>query len=249
MPGSSWTGETSLKILRDKRLVDMMIMGHRGAKALEPENTLLSIRRAMEIGVDAVEIDVHLTKDKEVVVIHDSTVDRTTNGKGPVGSYTLEEVKKLDAGKGERIPTLEEVIGLVRGRMKLIIELKEVGIEDKVVGLINKHSLCGSAYVISFWHMAVKRVKEMDSRIRTGVLLVGCPVDTCIARSASADALVMNYAFVNKEFVYKAHQESLKVFIWNIDDPNMLKPYVDMGVDGIGSNDPRILVEYFRSAQ
>jgi len=227
----------------------MMIMGHRGAKALEPENTLLSIRRAMEIGVDAVEIDVHLTKDKEVVVIHDSTVDRTTNGKGPVGSYTLEEVKKLDAGKGERIPTLEEVIGLVRGRMKLIIELKEVGIEDKVVGLINKHSLCGSAYVISFWHMAVKRVKEMDSRIRTGVLLVGCPVDTCIARSASADALVMNYAFVNKEFVYKAHQESLKVFIWNIDDPNMLKPYVDMGVDGIGSNDPRILVEYFRSAQ
>ncbi|MDP2798887.1 MAG: glycerophosphodiester phosphodiesterase family protein, partial [Deltaproteobacteria bacterium] len=93
MPGSSRTGETSLKILRGERLVDMMIMGHRGAKALEPENTLLSIRRAMDIGVDAVEIDVHLTKDKEVVVIHDSTVDRTTNGKGPIGSYTLEEIK------------------------------------------------------------------------------------------------------------------------------------------------------------
>lgn len=221
-------------------------MGHRGAKALEPENTLLSIKRAMEIGVDAVEIDVHLTKDKEVVVIHDSTVDRTTNGKGPVGNYTLKEIKKLDAGKGGKIPTLEEVIDLVKGRVKLIVELKEEGVEDKVVELIKRHGLHGSAYVISFWHMAVKRIKEMDSRIKTGVLLVGCPVDACIARSASADALVMNYAFVNGEFVEKAHQEGLKVFIWNIDDPDMLKSYVDMEVDGIGSNDPRILVEYFK---
>ncbi len=226
----------------------MMLMGHRGAKALEPENTLLSIKRAIEIGVDAVEIDVHLTRDKEVVIIHDTTVDRTTNGSGLVGNYILEEIKKLDAGKGEKIPTLEEVIGLVKGRVRLIIELKEEGMEDKVVELIRRHGLHDSAYVISFWHMAVKRVKEMDSRIKTGVLLVGCPVDACIARSASAEALVMNYAFVNKELVQLAHQDSLKVFIWNIDDPAMLKPYVDMGVDGIGSNDPRILVDYFRSA-
>lgn len=225
----------------------MMIMGHRGAKALEPENTLLSIRRAMEIGVDAVEIDVHLTKDKEVVVIHDSTVDRTTNGKGPIGSYTLEEIKKLDAGKGEKIPTLEEVIEFVKDKVRLIIELKEEGTEDKVVELIKRYNMFASAYIISFWHMLVKKIKEMESRIKTGVLLVGCPVDTCMARSASADALVMNYAFVNKELVDKAHQEGLKVFIWNIDDRDMLKPYVDMGVDGIGSNDPRILVEYFKS--
>ncbi|TSA11512.1 MAG: glycerophosphodiester phosphodiesterase [Deltaproteobacteria bacterium] len=225
----------------------MMIMGHRGAKALEPENTLLSIRRAMEIGVDAVEIDVYLTKDKEVVIIHDSTVDRTTNGKGPIGSYTLEEIKKLDAGKGEKIPTLEEVIEFVKDKVRLIIELKEEGTEDKVVELIKRYNMFDSAYIISFWHMLVKKIKEMDSRIKTGVLLVGCPVDACMARSASADALVMNYAFVNKELVDKAHQEGLKVFIWNIDDWDMLRPYVDMGVDGIGSNDPRILVEYFKS--
>jgi len=223
----------------------MMIMGHRGAKALEPENTLLSIRRAIEIGVDAVEIDVHLTKDKEVVIIHDSTVDRTTNGKGPVGSYTLEQIKKLDAGKGEKIPTLKEVIEFVKDKVRLIIELKEEGTEDKVVELIKGYNMFDSAYIISFWHMLVKKIKEMDNRIKTGVLLVGCPVDTCIARSASADALVMNYAFVSKGLVDKAHQEGLKVFIWNIDDRDMLKPYVDMGVDGIGSNDPRILVEYF----
>ena len=224
----------------------MMIMGHRGAAALEPENTLLSIARAMEIGVDAVEIDVRLTKDKEIVVIHDPTVDRTTNGTGPVSSYALKEMKKLDAGKGETIPTLDEVIDLIGNKVRLVIELKEEGTERRVVELIKRNNLDDNVYVISFWHSLVKTVKKMDSRIRTGVLLVGCPVDACIATQASANALVMKYTFVNRNFVEMAHKEDLKVFIWNIDDPQLLKPYADMRVDGIGSNDPRVLVGYFK---
>jgi len=224
----------------------MMIMGHRGAAALEPENTLLSIARAIEIGVDAVEIDVRLSKDKELVVIHDSSVDRTTNGTGPVGSYTLEEIKKLDAGKGERIPTLQEAIDLIGNRVRPVIELKEEGIEKRVVELIKKNGFEDNVYVISFWHEVVKAAKEMDNRIKTGILLVGCPVDACIATRAYANALVMKYNFVNRKFVEIAHEEGLKVFIWNIDDQHLLRPYVDIGVDGIGSNDPRVLVEYFR---
>jgi len=224
----------------------MMIMGHRGAAALEPENTLLSIERAMEIGVDAVEIDVRLSKDKEIVVIHDSTVDRTTNGTGPVSGYALKEMKKLDAGKGETIPTLDEVIDLIGNKVRLVIELKEEGTERRVVELIKRNNLDDKVYVISFWHSLVKTVKKMDSRIKTGVLLVGCPVDACIATQASANALVMKYTFVNRKFVEIAHKEGLKVFIWNIDDPQLLKPYADMRVDGIGSNDPRVLVEYFK---
>ena len=224
----------------------MMIMVHRGAAALEPENTLLSIARAMEIGVDAVEIDVRLSKDKEMIVIHDSTVDRTTNGTGPVSSYALKEIKKLDAGKGETIPTLDEVIGLIGNKVQLVIELKEEGTERKVVELIKRNNLEDNVYVISFWHRLVRMVKEMDSCIKTGVLLVGCPVDACVATHASSDALVMKYTFVNRKFVEIAHKEGLKVFIWNIDDRDLLKPYADMRVDGIGSNDPRVLVEYFR---
>jgi glycerophosphoryl diester phosphodiesterase len=227
----------------------MMLMGHRGAAALEPENTLRSIELALEIGVSAVEIDVHLTRDKELAVIHDSTLDRTTNGTGPVSSYTLSEIKKFDVGKGETIPSLQEVIDLVRGRARLIVELKEEGTEQGVVTLIRKNNLHDSVYVISFWHKLVKRVKEMDSRIKTGVLLVGCPVDACLARSVSADALVMNYAFVNGELVEAAHRQGVKVFIWNIDYPDLLKPYAEMQVDGIGSNDPRILVNYFLKRQ
>jgi glycerophosphoryl diester phosphodiesterase len=224
----------------------MIIMGHRGAAALEPENTLLSISRAMEIGVDAVEVDVHLTKDKDLVVIHDPTVDRTTNGTGPVRSHSLRELKKLDAGKGERIPTLQEVIDLIDRRVKLVIELKEEGAERQVVELIDHNNLYDHVYVISFWHRLARTVKEMDKRIKTGVLLVGCPVDVSVAVQASADALVMRYTFVDRQFVEMAHKRDLKVIIWNIDDPNLIKPYADMGVDGIGSNDPRVLFDYFR---
>jgi glycerophosphoryl diester phosphodiesterase len=136
----------------------MIIIGHRGAAALEPENTLLSIKRAMDIGVDAVEIDVHLSKDKDLVVIHDATVDRTTNGKGPVSSYTVQEIKRLDAGKGETIPTLQEVIDLIDKRVLLIIELKEEGTERSVVDLVVRNNLFDKACVISFWHRLVKTV-------------------------------------------------------------------------------------------
>jgi len=222
-----------------------MIMGHRGAAALEPENTLRSIERAMEIGVDAVEIDVRLSRDRKLVVIHDSTVDRTTNGKGPVGNYALDDLKKLDAGKGQTIPTLQEVMDLTGNKVRLVIELKEEGTEKKVVELVKRNKLEDTVYVISFWHELVKTIKSIDSCIKTGVLLVGCPVDTCVATQASAEALVMKYNFVNSHFVDMAHKEGLKVFVWNIDDRHLLKPYVDMGVDGIGSNDPRVLVEYF----
>ena len=224
----------------------MIIIGHRGAAALEPENTLLSIKRAIDIGVDAIEIDVHLSKDKELVVIHDATVDRTTNGTGPVSGYSVQEIKRLDAGKGEAIPTLQEVIDLIDKRVMLIIELKEEGTEGSVVDLLGRNNLFDKSCVISFWHRLVKTVKAMDSRIKTGVLLVGSPVDACVATQASADTLVMKYTFVDRELVEMAHEKGLKVFIWNIDDRDLLRPYVDMGVDAIGTNDPRVLVEYFR---
>jgi len=223
----------------------MIIMGHRGAAALEPENTLLSIGRAIEIGVNAVEIDVHLSKDKEIVVIHDSTVDRTTDGTGPVCSFTVDELKKLDAGKGQRIPTLQEVIDFIGNKVDLVIELKEGETVESVFQLIKRNNIEDSVYVISFWHRLVKTIKEMDSHIKTGVLFVGCPVDTSIATQASADALVMNYSFTDMKFVQTAHKENLKVVVWNIDKRNLIKPYADMGVDGIGTNDPRVLCEYF----
>src|SRR3989338_4292016 len=116
-------------------------MGHRGAAALEPENTLRSFRKAIEIGVDYVEFDIHRCKSGELVVIHDETVDRTTNGKGFVADLTLQQLKKLDAGKGEQIPALQEVIDCCKGNVKMQIELKEPGLEADTISLLVENGI------------------------------------------------------------------------------------------------------------
>ena len=116
----------------------MLKIAHRGASGYEPENTLRSFRKAIELNSDAIELDVQLTKDHKLVVIHDETVNRTTNGKWKVSELTLKELKKLDAGKGEKIPTLEEVIKVCRNKCKLNIEIKELNSVKKVIEIVVK---------------------------------------------------------------------------------------------------------------
>ncbi len=117
----------------------MLKIGHRGAMGYAPENTLGSFAKALELGVDGIELDVHVCKSGEVVVIHDERVDRTTNGKGQVKEMTLKELKELDAGKGERIPTLEEVLDFVDRRAFIDIELKAEGIGNSVADIVRKY--------------------------------------------------------------------------------------------------------------
>ncbi len=119
----------------------MLKIGHRGARAYEPENTLRSFTKAIELGVDAVELDARRTREGEVVVIHDAKVDKTTNGKGLVSDLTLNEIKQLVTDKGERIPTLEEALDLLDKKVKIVIELKETGLEKKVLGLVHEKGL------------------------------------------------------------------------------------------------------------
>jgi glycerophosphoryl diester phosphodiesterase len=220
-------------------------MGHRGAPVEEPENTLRSFRRALELGVAAVELDVQLTRDGRLAVIHDETLDRTTNGRGPVKDFTLAELKKLDAGKGESIPALEEVLELVRGRAHLVVELKQPDAAQALLEFFRKHQAFDSAHVISFWHPVLKAMKEAEPRLATGVLLVGCPADPAgLARAARADALILQFAYVTRELVAAAHRDRLQVYVWNIDSIEILKPYLGLDLDGIGSNRPEVLIKY-----
>ncbi|MEJ2068830.1 MAG: glycerophosphodiester phosphodiesterase family protein [Syntrophobacterales bacterium] len=224
------------------------IMGHRGAPAYEPENTLRSIRTALAMGVSAVEVDVQLTKDDELAVIHDSTVDRTTNGTGAVRDFTLADLKRLDAGKGETIPSLAEVVEEVRGKAHLIIEVKHPEAAPVLLQFFQIRDIFGQAHVISFWHPVVRVLKEKEARLRTGVLMVGCPADPVgLARAALAEALVLHYAYVTPELANAAQAAGLQVYIWNIDDVETVKPYLTLNLDGIGSNRPDVLVEYIRN--
>ena len=130
-----------------------ILTGHRGAKKEFPENTILSIENAIQNGCKAIEIDIHQTKDSQLVVIHDPTIDRTSNGRGRVDSYTYQELLEFDFGQGQQIPTLFEVLELSKKtQMKLLIELKVHGIEKQIVTLIDEFKLYENTYIISFHH-------------------------------------------------------------------------------------------------
>ena len=224
------------------------IIGHRGAAAAEPENTLRGFRRALDAGAAAVELDVQLTQDGRLAVIHDETVDRTTNGRGRVKDFTMAALQRLDAGRGEPVPALEEVVELVRGRAQLLVDLKQPETALAFLRLCRERLLFEDLRAISFWHPVIKTLKEQEPRLRTGVLLVGCPADPVgLARAALAEALVLHYGYVTPDLVEAAHAAGLLVYIWNIDDVETVKPYLALNLDGIGSNRPDILVNHVRS--
>lgn len=221
------------------------ITGHRGAPADEPENTRRSFARALAVGVAAVELDVQLTKDGRLAVIHDETLDRTTNGRGPVQDFTLAEIQRLDAGRGEPVPSLEEVFDLVQGKAGLVVELKQPEAAGPLLDFFRARRAFDAASIVSFWHPAVKALKEAEPRLDTGVLMVGCPADPVgLARAARAGTLALNFRYVTRELVDAAHQQDIKVMVWNIDDPETLQPYLAMNLDAICTNRPREIIDY-----
>ncbi|MGH7411421.1 MAG: glycerophosphodiester phosphodiesterase family protein, partial [Candidatus Methylomirabilis sp.] len=153
-------------------------IAHRGASALAPENTMAAFEKAIELGADVIELDLHLTRDGELVVIHDDTLDRTTDGRGPVHGRSLEEIRRLDAGRwfgqafaGERIPTLSEVLDRFAGKIPLALEVKAgsaffPGIEERLVSALRHHSAVEQTAVASFDHFALKRLKEIEPTLR-----------------------------------------------------------------------------------
>ena len=219
----------------------MLKIGHRGARAYEPENTLRSFKKAIELGVDAVELDVRKTRDNEIVVIHDAKVDRTTNGRGLVSEISLEEIKKLVTEKGERIPTLEETLDFLDGKVKIIIELKETGLEEKVLTLIHKKGLEKNVVIVSFLKDALKNVREIDEKIETGLIYVRHKNPVKAALDLKANYLLPLYRFIHGADVQKAHEKGLKVIAWTINNQEEVSEYVKKGVDGIASDRPDIL--------
>jgi len=231
----------------------MTRVGHRGAKAHAPENTMASFQKGADMGVDAVETDVQLSKDGEVVLIHDYTVDRTTNGRGFVKDMTLAELKTLDAGSwydttyaGERILTLAELLVWAKGRVGVALEIKNgpiyyPGIAEKTIRLVRQHGMKRQVILISFDHFVLREAKQIAPEIATGILYVGGLVDpVAAARAALADSLNPHWAYVTPELVRTAHAAGLAISAWNPDDAATLRALSDMGVDSAGSDSPEL---------
>jgi len=220
----------------------MLRIGHRGARAYAPENTVTSFKKALEIGVDAVELDIRRTKDNELVVIHDADIKRTTDGEGLVSELTLKEIKSFSAEKGEKIPTLLEVVDLLDRKVKIFIELKENGLEEQVLSILNKKNLEKNVVIVSFLEEALAKVRELDKNIETGLIYASHKNPIKTALDLKANYLLALYRFTHTANVEKAHENGLKVVVWTINTQNEAETFAKKGVDGITSDKPDILM-------
>lgn len=222
-----------------------LLGGHRGNPAELPENTLASFRSALELGVDLVECDVHLSSDGRLVVIHDHTVDRTTNGRGPVRDLTGAELAALDAGGGERVPFLEEVLDLAAGRAHVAVELKQAplpypGLEEALLGLLREAEMVGQCAVISFSHPSAKLVKELEPGLVTGILDVGRPVDpVAMLEAAGADIFASHWTGCDPAMAEAIHDAGRSVALWVVDEPFSAAWTRACGPDAVFTNRPR----------
>lgn len=225
-------------------------IGHRGAKAYEPENTLASIQKAIELNCDMIEVDVHLCKTGELVVIHDDSVDRTTNGTGKISELSLKEIKKLNAGNGQQIPTLKVVIDLVLNKTKLNIEIKGTGVSKALVKLMKQYLKKGvnanMFYVSSFNHVELLLFKKMLPQIKTGALIYHLPYDLAqIGVNLGVYSINVSYEFLTQELVDDAHLKHLKIFVYTVNNYEDINWVRSLGVDGIFSDYPDRLSNEF----
>lgn len=229
----------------------MLIIAHRGASGELPENTLPAFAAALEAGADMCELDVQLSRDGAAVVIHDDTVERTTNGTGAVSTMTLAEIRNLDAGvkfgaafAGTRIPTLDEVLTLAHGRCALNIELKSPGVEREVCRLVRAHGRFNDTIVSSFDWNLLAAVRRLEPSLALGVL-AETQIEPMFEAALRLHAVSVNPRFdtVTPSMVERAHHAGLKLLVWTVDAIMDIKRLIALGVDGIMTNYPARMAE------
>ena len=214
-------------------------IGHRGAAGLEPENTLRSFTRATVEGADAVELDLRLTRDDRLVVLHDATVDRTTDGSGSAAKMTLEEIKRLDAGLGERVPTFEEVLEVTD--LPIYAELKVVDAAGPLAACIRERGLAGRVTPISFRSEALHRIKQPLPDLAVGLVVSGTLSDPTGALRVGAALVSTEAAYLNAAFVESCRQADLRVTAWTVNEPEEMQRMIQMKLDGIVTDRPDLL--------
>ncbi|MCX8176008.1 MAG: glycerophosphodiester phosphodiesterase family protein, partial [Candidatus Bathyarchaeota archaeon] len=218
-----------------------LIIAHRGACAYEPENSLRAIKAAIKLKADMVEVDIRKSKDGKVVVIHDETVNRVSDGEGFVEKLSLRRLKKLNLALGEKIPTLKEVLNLVKDRVKLIIEVKSEGLERKLIKLLEKERMIEDVIVASFNHQIIKRVKTLNRKITCGIVFKCKPSNPSQnALDVEAEIVFPHYSYVSKDFIDSLHKDGLKVYAWTVNNVDDGKILIKNGVDGIVTDKPDI---------
>lgn len=229
------------------RMKPPLKIGHRGAKGHIAENTLESIQKALDLKVDAIELDVHLCRTGELVVIHDFTLDRTTNGEGEVAGKTLKELKELKIEGQYKIPLLTEVLDLIEGKCRINIELKGSHTAPKACGIIedyikNRNWSYEDFIVSSFQQNELFEVYQINPKIPIGILSKASITEAIeLGKSLKAKAIHPSIGIITRENVKECQKQGFLVNVWTVNDPKAIQRMKDFGVDGIISDYPDLL--------
>ncbi len=228
---------------------NILVIGHRGASKIAPENTIKSFEKAINLGADFIEFDIQLSKDNRIVVIHDENTKRTTGIKVKVNTMTLEDLKRLDAGCGEKIPSLEEVLEFTRGKINLQIEIKERGMSKQLVKCLETSNLINSTLISSFYHDELICIHDLEPKLKLAPLLIGFKKFKVLKKSISNDFYAIHpyYKFISKKFVQTAHAHGIKVNAWTVDSNKAIQKLISLDIDGIITNDIEMALKTVRA--
>jgi glycerophosphoryl diester phosphodiesterase len=230
-----------------------MVIAHRGASADAPENTIAAFELALEQGADGIELDVHLSADGHPVVIHDFTLERTTDGAGPVSNQRVRDLKRLDAGgwrdrrfRGQRVQTLQEVLERFRDRARFWVELKGgsrlyPGIEERVVSMLEIYDVVDRALVQSFDHDAIARARSLSREIRLGLLVEQTPMPAALLGPGIANAICPHVDLMTESLRTAIREAGLECYVWTVNEPALVDRLVSWAVNGIITDRPGVL--------
>ncbi len=219
--------------------MNFLTIGHRGIMGVEPENTLRSFIAAQQAGLDLIELDLHLSKDGALVVMHDADVDRTTDGSGPIAEKTLAELRVLDAGRGERVPVFEEVLDAVTAPLQA--EIKDVAAARALAEVMNRRDLVGRVEVLSFHDEAVAEIARLVPGVRTALVASRYGIDVVErATAVGATTLVLNIRRLTLEVVGRARKADLRIIGWVVNTQDHLRLVRALELDGATTDYPEI---------
>lgn len=236
------------------------IIAHRGFSEIAPENTLSAFKKAIEIGADYLELDVHATADNVMVVIHDDSVNRTaTNGEtGKIKDLTFDELNKIKVGypskfassyADEKIPTLHEVLELAKGKIKVCIEIKTLGIENEVLKIIEQTQMQNEVVIFSFYFEVLSQIRALNPNISLLYLVSHFEKHTVdYAKLIHVNAIgVGNENVITSEMLEQVHQAKMELWQWTINDSATIKNLIDLKIDGIITNKPDVGMELIKN--
>jgi len=218
----------------------ILVIGHKGASIIAPENTLLAFRKAIQLKADYIEFDLHKTLDGEIVIIHDNDTYNITGKQGLIEELTLKEIQELDAGEGEKIPTITELINLTKGKINLQPEIKASGLINDLIQILTKNNLIKKTIISSFDITQLIKIKEIEPRLKIGYLIpseLTRPriLNRYIQKAIRNEfyAIHPHFTAVSKEFVDNAHENNLKINAWTVNEEDEIIRLKALGVDGI----------------